>query len=251
MPASEAADPYYKAGTHPEIVEWLWERLGKGLPPESRCLVYGKPCLVQPVSGILLAIGYGTQYLVRLLEADMASALAADCVRVCRWGGGTPDTNAGEEFGPDWVFGSFAQKMPRWLHAAYQHFDVPPASGATFLDEATPAESVEDEGLTLEIRETPNAERRVLLTNVTPDRIAVAVGALRWSSMTWVTLRRDTGNWLEISGSLQPDDGLSARCRVNGVERISEQPPDLTTAAALLQAYARDDPGWQALIRWE
>jgi hypothetical protein len=69
--------------------------------------------------------------------------------------------------------------------------------------------------------------------------------------MTWVTLRRDTGNWLEISGSLQPDDGLSARCRVNGVERISEQPPDLTTAAALLQAYARDDPGWQALIRWE
>ena len=139
-PAAEALDPYYRAGSHPEIVGWLWDRLGEGRPPESRCLVYGRPCLVQPVSGVLLAIGYGTQYLVRLLEADMPAALAADCERVHRWGGDAPDMDAVEELGPDWAFGSFAKEMREWAQAAYRHFGAPPPPGATLLDAATPAE---------------------------------------------------------------------------------------------------------------
>lgn len=251
VPAAEAVDPYHEAGTHPDVVEWVWDRLGNGLPPEGRCLVYGRPCLVQPVSGVLLAIGYGTQYLVRLLEADVPSALAAGCVRVHRWGGSAPDTNASEEFGPDWVFGSFSDRMRPWLHATYRHLDTPPAAGATLLDAGTPAERVEREGLTLEVREGPDLERRALLTDVTPETIARTVGELRWSSMTFVTLQRDGDNWLEISGSLQAGDGLSASCLVDGVESVSQQPPDLATAVTLLQAYSRADADWQDLIRWE
>jgi hypothetical protein len=61
-PQTDADDPYYQAGAHPDIVEQVWDKIGAKLPVACRCLLYGVPVLVQPDSGIVLAMAMGTGY---------------------------------------------------------------------------------------------------------------------------------------------------------------------------------------------
>jgi hypothetical protein len=107
-------------GTHPDVVERLWDVLDAALPERGRCLIYGGPALVQPDSGVVLAVGIGTEYAVRLLPADRASAVeaGAEVIHAFRTSGGTLDLGA--TFGPDWVFGRFDDREPEWLAAVWQ-----------------------------------------------------------------------------------------------------------------------------------
>jgi hypothetical protein len=110
-------------GTHPDVVDRLWDVLDAALPERGRCVIYGGPALVQPTSGIVLAVGIGTQYALRLLPGDRAQAIeaGAEVVHTFQTSGGTLDLAAA--FGPDWVFGGHDEREPGWLGATYAAHD--------------------------------------------------------------------------------------------------------------------------------
>lgn len=118
-----AADPYYRCGCHPEIVERIWDQIGVVLPADCRCLVHGTPALVHPTSGVILAMGMGTQYGLRLPGGLGAEAIQAGAHIVTRWSGGT-ETRIREHYGEDWVFGAWLSGEPGWCQSAYGLFST-------------------------------------------------------------------------------------------------------------------------------
>jgi hypothetical protein len=107
-------------GTHPDVVDWLWDRLDAALSTSARWIVYDGPALVHPVSGVLLAAGIGTQYALRLQPDDRAAAEAdgfelAHAFRTVGTQLDLPST-----FGSDWIFGRFDGREPDWLRASYE-----------------------------------------------------------------------------------------------------------------------------------
>lgn len=116
--ASDAVpNPYFRCGSHPEIVERVWDQLGRGLPPASRRILCGTPVLVHPATGVVLAVCYGTSYCLRLSNGVMPVAVQAGYETSHRWGDGTV-TDLSEEFGRDWVFGRWAKEETDWCRAA-------------------------------------------------------------------------------------------------------------------------------------
>jgi hypothetical protein len=115
-------------GTHPTVVDRLWEDLNQALPVDARSLVFDGPALVHP-DGALLAAAIGTQYALRLLRADREAAIAAgaEVVHHFQTVGATLDLTA--TFGPDWVFGRFDEREPAWLLASYQAIDRARSAG--------------------------------------------------------------------------------------------------------------------------
>jgi hypothetical protein len=106
-PKADADDPYYEAGAHPEIVERVWDTIGARLPADSRCLLYGVPVLVQPDSGIVLAVAMGTGYAFRVPDEEVASA-RAEGYRTT-WDVSPSALDAAGIFGSGWVFGQFVR----------------------------------------------------------------------------------------------------------------------------------------------
>jgi hypothetical protein len=107
-------------GTHPRIVERLWDALDAALPVSGRCVIFGGPALVQQASGVVLAVGIGTQYVLRLLPGDREQAIVAgaEVVHTFQTSGGTLDLR--ERLGSDWVFGRFDDREATWLAATYE-----------------------------------------------------------------------------------------------------------------------------------
>ncbi len=58
-PVTGVPAPNPAAGTHPEIIDYLWETLASGLPVECRALVCGRACLVGPGRGLIFAVPLG------------------------------------------------------------------------------------------------------------------------------------------------------------------------------------------------
>jgi hypothetical protein len=106
-------------GTHPDVVDRLWEDLNHALPVDARWLVFDGPALVHP-GGAILAAAMGTQYALRLLPGDRDAAIVAgaEVVHHFQTVGTTLDLVA--TFGPDWVFGRFDEREPGWLAASYE-----------------------------------------------------------------------------------------------------------------------------------
>jgi hypothetical protein len=119
-------------GTHPTVVDRLWEDLNHALPVDARWLVFDGPALVHP-GGTILAAAMGTQYALRLLPGDRAAAIAAgaEVVHHFQTVGTTLDLPA--TFGPEWVFGRFDEREPNWLLASYQAIGRAAASPAASL----------------------------------------------------------------------------------------------------------------------
>jgi hypothetical protein len=57
---------YWESGSHPDVVERVWNQLGNALPLESRRVVCGTPALVHPTSKVVIAVSIGTAYALRL-----------------------------------------------------------------------------------------------------------------------------------------------------------------------------------------
>ena len=97
QPLEAAPDPWFGLGTHPDIIEHLWE-LDGALPQSCRWLVWGFPALVHPGTGVIFAIGFGTiGTVIRLPTGEREGASA---MRL---------TNPGRHYdispaGPEWRF---------------------------------------------------------------------------------------------------------------------------------------------------
>ncbi len=115
-PVESPRDPYMNLGSHPDIVEHLWDQLGPVLTHDCRCIVFGTPGLVAPRSGILLAKAFGTQFILRIPREVMGEALRAGAKTKMTWG---PNhvTDLVQEYGDDWIFGHWSKQEPEWLLA--------------------------------------------------------------------------------------------------------------------------------------
>jgi hypothetical protein len=120
-------DPYMSQGSHPDIVERVWKNLSSALPVDCRCLVYGTPALVQPVSGIILAFCLGTQYCIRLVSSQMDDALKLGVKTSTTWAGGKI-TDTFQTFGSDWIFGSWKKEELGWCREVYKFYNRLPES---------------------------------------------------------------------------------------------------------------------------
>lgn len=117
-------DPYMGQGSHPDIVQRVWDELGAGVPRKCRCLVYGTPALVHPASGIVFAACNGTQYNLRLTARDFAAALTRGASTRTRWSNGT-EMDALTVLGPDWIFGGWYKEEAQWLAETFCAFAQP------------------------------------------------------------------------------------------------------------------------------
>lgn len=111
-------DPYLGQGSHPDIVQRVWDELGAALPHACRCLVYGTPALVHQRTGVVLAICNGTQYNLRLTPADSQEALAKGAKTTTRWSTGE-EMDASAVLGPGWIFGGWFKEEKQWCLNAY------------------------------------------------------------------------------------------------------------------------------------
>ena len=103
----------WECASHPDIVERVWDQLGRALPAECRQVVLGSPALVQPESGVILAIAIGMQYGLRLPTRIAREPLDPSLRTKTVWSGGR-QMDIREEFGNDWVFGTWASAEEGW-----------------------------------------------------------------------------------------------------------------------------------------
>ncbi len=110
-------DPLYGLSTHPDIISRLW-KLDRSLPQRCRCVLWGRPALVHPQTGVVFAVGYGSIGLVMRLPADIRRQATPEQASAVIPG------NPGQTFdispaGPEWRF--LRQHAPEnaWVRGAY------------------------------------------------------------------------------------------------------------------------------------
>jgi hypothetical protein len=117
-PRPDARD-YWECGSHPDVVERVWDQLGRLLPAESRMVVLGTPALIHPENGLVLALAIGTQYALRLPSPAWRNGLPPSVQTTTRWAGGvTMDIQ--QTLGPDWVFGTWGADEESWCLERYR-----------------------------------------------------------------------------------------------------------------------------------
>ena len=124
-------NPYYDLGTHPDVVERLWDELTVRLPARCRWIVYGAPVLVHPSAGIIFAFAGGTHtYALRLPAKEREEALRAGAKRLYEYPAYPElDIEASTldlaSIGEEWVFGGWFEGEEDWCLAAYQFAQEP------------------------------------------------------------------------------------------------------------------------------
>lgn len=114
LPA-DTPDPYLALGSHPDIVERIWLELAPH--NDWRVVVLGTPAVVDPETGLVLAVAFGTSYWLRLTPDDLAVALATGFTQTYRYGLAKEDFDAAETFGPTWAHGRWDEREPEWVLA--------------------------------------------------------------------------------------------------------------------------------------
>jgi hypothetical protein len=114
--------PYYSLGSHPDIVERLWDQLQTVLPVDCRCIVFGAPALVHP-DGIVLAVALGTGYALRVSKDLVDVALRRGAKTLTRYAGGT-ELDLPREFGDGWIFGGWFSEELTWCRVTYEAYSI-------------------------------------------------------------------------------------------------------------------------------
>ncbi|HEX2194076.1 MAG TPA: hypothetical protein VHK63_03835 [Candidatus Limnocylindria bacterium] len=105
----------WRLGADPAVVGWLWDELNAVLPGDGRRLVGATAALVEPESGLLVAVALGTQYALRLSGQALPEAVAKGYVSVHHFRTVGRTLNLRESFGEGWVFGAMDAREPAWL----------------------------------------------------------------------------------------------------------------------------------------
>jgi hypothetical protein len=119
------SNPYWDLGSHPDIVERVWDGIGAIFPEDCRAIVYGTPALVHPGKGIVLAMAYGTAYIIRVPDDLVDAAIQAGCAIERHWANGCT-TNIQEELGYGWLFGNWLDEEAHWLLETGKRFSSMP-----------------------------------------------------------------------------------------------------------------------------
>ncbi len=98
--------PYLRHGSHPDVVQRLWDEINPTLPEDSRCLVNGYPALVHPTKEIILGFTSGTHYFIRLPLQFVRDAESRGAKKILDFSFGKP-MNVHQELGDDWVDGTW------------------------------------------------------------------------------------------------------------------------------------------------
>lgn len=113
--------PYLGMGSHPDIVTRVWDGLGAALPADGRAIVFGAPSLVHARRGIVLAMAFGTSYLLHLPPAIAAEARERGYRTRETWSDGSV-TELAETFGEGWFWGRWLDEEEAWMGAAFAHW---------------------------------------------------------------------------------------------------------------------------------
>lgn len=116
----DALKNYQELGTHPELVSWLWETMTAKLPQACQWVIFGKPVLIHPKTGVIFGFGQG--------DSVCGLRLALDKVGEAIMSGMDDDaelenghTIYGEDIGDDWVFCTWTEDDPDWCLRAYEN----------------------------------------------------------------------------------------------------------------------------------
>ena len=117
-------DAYLQSGSHPDVVAWVWDHLGAGLPASCRCLVHGHPALLAPKRGVVVAVALGTAYALRVPTSRLALAHTREMParRTYRTDGSVIDLGP---CGANWRFGSYHADDPAWCAETCAELLVP------------------------------------------------------------------------------------------------------------------------------
>lgn len=110
--------PYLGMGSHPDVVTRVWDGLGAALPADGRAIVFGAPALVHAQRGIVLAMAFGTSYLLHLPAELAAEASALGYKTKETWSDGSV-TELAESFGAGWFWGRWLDEEEAWMRAAF------------------------------------------------------------------------------------------------------------------------------------
>ena len=114
-------DPYWGASSHPDVVEFVWDRLGAALPAEARRLFKQRAVLCHPPTGRVVAIPWGTAYAIWLSGDALAEAHADGYLSTYEWSNRTVTDLADDLADPGWVFGRFRlEQESDWLSRSYE-----------------------------------------------------------------------------------------------------------------------------------
>ncbi len=116
---------YWESGAHPDIVERLWDQLGRDLPVACRQVVLGSPALVHPATGVVLAMALGTQYGLRLPASALRNGLPAGVRTENVWSNGSR-MDIQQAFGADWIFGAWSSDELMWCAQAFDELTMRP-----------------------------------------------------------------------------------------------------------------------------
>ena len=117
----EVEDPYTTLGAHPEVVQRIWDELGKALPQDCRSVIHSTPVLAHPGNGTIFVVALGTGYGLRLPPSLVKSAVRRGArISVQYTYGG--DMNTHRDLGRDWVLGAWLADEPRWCVKAFEYF---------------------------------------------------------------------------------------------------------------------------------
>ena len=130
--APEEVADHWTLGTHPDLLDQFWNTLTEEISDAERCrrIVYGRPVLASPASGVIFGFAGGTHTVAfRLPQPERDQALVAGGERVLHYAGhpglGVPaSTDDLAELGEEWVFCNAARYQKRWCQAARAFADA-------------------------------------------------------------------------------------------------------------------------------
>lgn len=111
----------YELGVHPDSVEYFWDTITQKLPDRCAWVVYGRPVLVHPASGVIFGIVRGSYTTaLRLPEADRQAAFQVE--RYGRQYDFPTTTIYASETGEDWALvNTFDARTVGWCRSAYDY----------------------------------------------------------------------------------------------------------------------------------